>query len=65
MLKKKSKKKLPERNIGLCPFNGRQASWCRGLCTPYKGKGPCGRPAPHIMQSRIQRAIASYERKKS
>jgi hypothetical protein len=63
MLLKKTgrKKKLPERTVIRCPSNGLQVSWCRGLCLPTKGIGTCGRPAPHVMRSRYQRAIAAYE----
>ena len=43
-----------------CPYNGHQVSFCRGLCEPVKGKGHCGRLAPHAMIGRTQAAIASY-----
>ena len=43
-----------------CPFNGHQASWCRSLCEPISGQGPCGRPAPHAVMGRTQVAIAAY-----
>ena len=64
LLKKKTRKrKLPEHTVLPCPLNGNMASWCRGLCVPVKGIGTCGRPAPHIMRSRIQKAIAAYDRR--
>jgi len=45
----------------MCPYNGHQVSFCRGLCTPYEGYGHCGRLAPHAMIGRTQAAIASYK----
>ena len=44
-----------------CPHNGHQVGWCRGLCTPLGGVGTCGRPAPHHMKGRTQRAIERYK----
>lgn len=44
-----------------CPYNGHQVGWCRGLCTPLEGVGPCGRLAPHALVGRTQLAIAHYE----
>ena len=44
-----------------CPYNGHQASFCRGLCEPVEGHGHCGRIAPHAMVDRYQAAIASYK----
>jgi hypothetical protein len=45
----------------MCPYNGHQVSFCRGLCKPYEGYGHCGRLAPHAMIGRTQAAIASYK----
>ena len=45
----------------LCPLNGHQVSWCRGLCTPVDGLGVCGRLAPHAMVGRTQAAIAAFK----
>lgn len=45
----------------LCPLNGHQVSWCRGLCTPVDRHGVCGRLAPHAMVGRTQAAIAAYK----
>lgn len=44
-----------------CPMIHNKASWCRGLCQPYQGRGVCGRLAPHAMRSQIQRAIARHK----
>lgn len=41
-----------------CPMDRHRATWCRGLCTPRHGIGPCGRLAPHALRGRTQRAIA-------
>ena len=57
----KAPKGLPPFRVIRCPVNGHQVSWCRGLCTPIDGVGLCGRPAPHVMVDRTQRAIASYK----
>jgi hypothetical protein len=45
----------------LCPFNGHQVSWCRGLCEPINDHGHCGRLAPHLMTDRTQAAIANFK----
>ena len=45
----------------MCPYNGHQVSFCRGLCTPYEGYGHCGRLAPHAMIGRTQAATASHK----
>lgn len=45
-----------------CPMVRGKATWCRGLCQPQHGKGTCGRPAPHAMRGKTQRAIARYKR---
>ncbi len=34
--------------------------WCFALCEHENGYGACGRPAPHAIQGRTQRAIARY-----
>jgi len=43
-----------------CPMIHGKATWCRGLCEPIKGRGVCGRLAPHAMKTRIQLAISRY-----
>ena len=63
MLKKKhspSPKSVPAYRSLTCPYNGRQVSFCRGLCAPVAGVGACGRLAPHAMRGRTQLAIARY-----
>lgn len=49
---------LPVYRTLTCPYNGRQVSFCRGLCVPTAGVGACGRLAPHAMVGRTQVAIA-------
>lgn len=49
---------LPTYRTLTCPYNGRQVSFCRGLCAPVAGVGACGRLAPHAMLGRTQLAIA-------
>ena len=44
----------------MCPYNGHQVGWCKGLCTPIAGIGHCGRPAGHALVGRTQLAIAAY-----
>ena len=53
--------RLREYTVFLCPCNGHQVSWCRGLCQPVAGRGQCGRAAPHAMIGRTQAAIAAYK----
>ena len=56
--KRKTKRKLPRQYTTLsCPVNRHQVGWCRGLCTPIDGRGPCGRVAPHTLQGRHQLAM--------
>ena len=43
----------------MCPYNGHQVGWCKGLCTPIAGIGHCGRVAGHALVGRTQRAIAA------
>ncbi len=45
----------------LCPYNGFQVSFCRGLCRPIAGVGTCGRLAPHALLGRTQLAIAASQ----
>jgi hypothetical protein len=64
LLRPKSERRhrgLPPYRFIMCPFNGHQVSFCRGLCTPFEGYGHCGRLAPHAMIGRTQAAIASYK----
>ncbi len=56
----KSPGSLPAYRSLACPYNGRQVSFCRGLCAPIAGRGTCGRLAPHAMLGRTQLAIARY-----
>jgi hypothetical protein len=51
---------LPLYTVATCPHNGHQVGWCRQLCAPVDGRGTCGRPAPHGLQGRTQRAIAEW-----
>jgi hypothetical protein len=48
--------------VVMCPYNGHQVGWCKGLCTPVAGVGHCGRPAPHALVGRTQLAIAAQRR---
>jgi hypothetical protein len=41
-----------------CTVSKQKTGWCRSLCTPIDGNGPCGRAAPHAVQGRTQIAIA-------
>ena len=54
-------KPLPMYRSLPCPYNGRQVSFCRGLCAPADGLGACGRLAPHALLGRTQLAIARHE----
>lgn len=51
---------LPRYRTLACPHNGRQVSFCRGLCQPIAGVGTCGRLAPHALLGRTQLAIARH-----
>jgi hypothetical protein len=46
--------------VVMCPYNGHQVGWCKGLCTPIAGTGHCGRPAAHALVGRTQLAIAAH-----
>jgi len=46
-----------------CVAARNQVGWCRGLCTPVDGHGPCGRVAPHALIGRTQKAIANNKRR--
>jgi hypothetical protein len=46
-----------------CVMARGQVGWCRGLCTPMDGLGPCGRVAPHALLGRTQSAIARSKRR--
>lgn len=54
----KVRRPLPVYRSLPCPYNGRQVSFCRGLCVPSAGLGACGRLAPHALRGRTQLAIA-------
>lgn len=43
-----------------CVAARNQVGWCRGLCTPVDGHGPCGRVAPHGLLGRTQEAMIDY-----
>ena len=47
-----------------CVVARNQVGWCRGLCRPLRGRGMCGRLAPHALRGRTQLAIAKYEERK-
>lgn len=59
---KKRRKLLRHYTTRRCVVAGHQVTWCRGLCTPVDGQGPCGRPAPHALRGRTQLAIAGHKR---
>jgi len=43
-----------------CPETVSRVPWCYRICKPIHGRGTCGRMAPHMLKSRVQRAIAAY-----
>ncbi len=43
-----------------CPMFRNRPAWCWRACVPQEGLGACGRPAPHAMLDRYQRAILEY-----
>ena len=55
--RRKKKKLLRQYTTVACPASRLQVGWCRGLCTPIDGMGPCGRVAPHTLLGRTQLAI--------
>jgi hypothetical protein len=62
---RRKKRRLRSYNTIRCPLAGHQVGWCRGLCTPVEEQGLCGRIAPHGLQGRTQRAIASYQSRRA
>jgi hypothetical protein len=58
--KRSRRKPLREYTVLHCVAARNQVGWCRGLCTPVAGLGPCGRVAPHGLLGRTQEAIVKY-----
>ena len=56
--KRSRRKPMREYTVLHCVAARNQVGWCRGLCSPVDGHGPCGRVAPHALVGRTQRAIA-------
>jgi acyl-coenzyme A thioesterase PaaI-like protein len=47
-----------------CPLTRNRSAWCFRLCVPDgKGKGQCGRVAPHGLKGRTQLAIEGHRQK--
>jgi len=59
-MKKPGKKKYFENFLG-CTHTKNRSAWCYGFCKPVNGVGDCGRLAPHVITSRIQKAILSHK----
>lgn len=48
-----------------CPLTRNRTAWCFRLCVPDpKGKGHCGRIAPHGLQGRTQLAIEGHGKRR-
>lgn len=48
-----------------CPLTRNKAAWCHRLCKPdVKGKGRCGRVAPHSLTGRTAQSIAAFKKGK-
>ncbi len=59
-----TKKSIRPFTVRRCRAGGRhQVTWCFGFCKPVKGKGLCGREAPHGLKSEHQVAMAEYARR--
>jgi hypothetical protein len=58
---KRTRNRRPNFIIG-CPLTHNRSSWCNAFCTPMRGRGPCGRIAPHRLRGRTQRAIDRWKR---
>ena len=52
--------KNPAQRTMHCKATAGLTKWCFGMCEPVRGYGFCGRPAPHALRGRTQRAIARY-----
>ena len=52
--------KNPTQRTVHCRATSGLTKWCFGMCKPVQGYGFCGRPAPHALRGRTQRAIARY-----
>ena len=63
--KKRGRKPLRLHTTRKCLVAGHLVTWCRSLCTPVDGRGLCGRPAPHGLKGRTQRAIAGYNERET
>ncbi len=47
-----------------CPLTKNRSPWCFRICNPdSKGKGRCGRIAPHTLKGRIQLGVIEHEKK--
>jgi hypothetical protein len=57
--KRRRRRALRSYTVLHCVAARNQVGWCRGLCTPIDGYGPCGRLAPHGLRGRTQTAIAN------
>ena len=44
-----------------CPETRNRSGWCFDICTPVDGMGPCGRPAPALLDGRTRSAIRKFE----
>ncbi len=58
--KKKRRKPLRSYTTMHCVAARNQVGYCRGLCTPIDGVGPCGRVAPHALIGRTQTALVDH-----
>ncbi|MFC1482375.1 hypothetical protein ACFL51_01065 [Myxococcota bacterium] len=47
-----------------CPYTLHFTRECWAFCKPCGGIGTCGRPAPHALRGRTQRAIARHKAEK-
>ena len=60
----KVKKRLRAYTYLGCSLTRNRSPWCFRLCVPdSKGRGHCGRIAPHGMKSRIQLGIENYNKR--
>ena len=55
-------KLVPMHRVRMCRAGGRyQVGWCLSLCKPQKGRGLCGRQAPHAVHGRTYFAMKESE----
>ncbi len=52
--------KNPSQRTVHCKATSGLTKWCFAMCKPVHGYGFCGRPAPHAIRGRTQKAIARY-----